>query len=122
MEWFLYVFGILWLAAGACSILFPETIRLVFTKTAENTPHRILAIIAAIIGLLLLISSPHAGYPVFFIVLGGIALVKGILLWFNPLKLYEKSIRWYLHDTSDFFFNLLGIIMLIFGTAVMLLA
>jgi hypothetical protein len=122
MEWFLYVFGILWLAVGMCFILFPETTRIILTKTAENTPHRISAIIAALIGLLLLISSPHAGGPVFFIVLGGIALVKGVLLWLNPLQFYEKIIHWYLHDTSDFFFNLLGIIMLIFGTAVMLLA
>jgi len=122
MEWFLYIFGILWLAAGACSILFPETTRILFTKTAEHIPHRIMAILEAVIGLLLLIASPHAGCPVFFIVLGVIVIGEGILLWFNPLQFYEKSIRWYRHDLSDFFFNLLSIIMLILGTGIMLLA
>ncbi len=122
MEWFLYMFGILWLITGICYILYTESSRLVVTKTFENTSNQAFAIIAAVIGLLLIVSSTSSGCPWFFVVLGGIAFLKGVLFWFNPRHVYETLRRWYLHDTSDVFFNIAGIVMVILGTTVILLA
>lgn len=121
MEWFLYGIGTLWLLAGICYILSPDSSRLVFTKTAEVFNHRVAAVIAAVFGLLLLISSPHSGCLGFYLGLGGLALLKGILFWFNPQQVYEKIIQWHRPDTSDFFFKLLGIFMLLLGAAVIFL-
>lgn len=121
MEWFLYAIGFLWLLLGTCYILFTGPCRFILTKLLEHANSRFIAILAAIIGLLLFIAAPQTSNPWFFAFLGSLAILKGLVFWFNPKKIFEKIMHWYLHEASELTYRFWGIIMLILGAVVLFL-
>lgn len=117
MKIIVYALGFAWVAAGAFAILYTDNYRQ-YVNRLSNPGHRTgLALIAATIGLLLILcasSTAHAGLIAFIGVLG---IIKGLLIYFNPAAFYESSVRW-LNSLSDQGYRLVGIIALVLGTVI----
>ncbi len=117
MKYMVYLLGFAWVAAGAFAILYTDAYR-TYVKRIANPKNRLwLALMAVVVGLLLILSASattHAGLIAFIGVLG---VVKGLLIYFNPADLMEKSITW-LQNLSDQGYRLIGIIALVLGTVV----
>ena len=119
MKLFLYFISIIWIAFGAWQILYTEQCRNVTRDLFNEGYTKIFGIIAAVAGLLLLLSTGHTLNPVVVGALGVLALFKGALLFFNPGNLYAQIYRWYFESNSDQTFRLFGIIALILGTVIL---
>lgn len=109
MKIVVYLLGFAWIAVGAFAILYTDDTK-AYLKGLLNRLARIwLALIAAVVGLLLLLgagSTMHAG---FIGVIGCLGILKGVLLYFNPGGLFETSQRW-LDNLNDQGYRLMGII------------
>jgi hypothetical protein len=109
----------LWVAGGACLILYtPETRRFV-GGLMDEVDHRLLAGVTGLVGLLLLAAaSAVTSNSPFVVFLGLVALIKAGLLFANPFDLVPRTRRWYVQEASDQTIRLFGIISLMLGTAV----
>jgi len=117
MKWFLYVFSFFMVAGGAGLVLYTEDMRRYSTRLLAATNEKIIAVLAAIIGALLIASATSSHHPGFIVFLGVISLLKGVFIFFNPRGLYVPIRQWYLETATDQTFRLFGIIWLIIGTA-----
>ncbi len=117
MAWFLYLFSFFLVAGGAILILYTKDSRRHIGGLLEGGSQKLIAVAAALIGVLLIVSAFHSRMFGFIVLLGIISLAKGALIWFNPKGLYEKLRDWFLNQASDQTFRFFGIIWLIIGTA-----
>ena len=119
MTLFLYFISIIWIAYGAWQILYTQQCRNVTRDLFNEGYTKILGIITAVVGLLLLLSTGHTLNPVVIGVLGVLALAKGALIFFNPGNLYARIYHWYFESNSDQTFRLFGIIAIVLGTVIL---
>ena len=117
MHIFLYAISIVWVAAGACFILYTSESRQWYKKIMDGMDRRIVAVMPLIAGILFLASASHSRNSWVIVLFGILGLAKGVAIFFNPLGFYEKTMEWIL-GTSDRNFRFFGIISLILGTAV----
>jgi len=117
MVWFLYLFSFLLVAGGAFAILYTEESRRYTAEILEGGSQKLIAVVAAVIGILLIVSAPSSKMLGFVVALGLLALAKGAVIWFNPRGMYEATRDWFINRASDQTFRLFGIIWLIIGTA-----
>lgn len=119
MKWFIYLFSILWIASGSYLILYTEQYRELLVKITERMGRVPMAVTAAVIGLLLVLSARGSMNAGVIVVIGILAMAKGVLFYVNPNQLFEKTLRWWLEDAADQLYRLAGIIALILGTALL---
>ena len=119
MKLFLYVISIIWIAYGAWQILYTEQSRNVARDLFNVGYAKVFGVIAALVGLLLLLATAQSLNPQVIGFLGVLAIIKGALLFFNPGNIYARVYRWYFEASSDQTFRLFGMIALVIGTAVL---
>jgi len=119
MKWFLYAFGILWVASGSAYILYTHQFRTTITPLLKNIDRRVLSAIPFIFGILLILSAPESIYAWFVRALGILAICKGVFFAASPQDHYKQLMNWYLEKASDQTFRLFGIIAIVIGTAVL---
>ena len=119
MKWFLYIISIVWIAYGAWLILYTEQSRHLTRDLFTEGNSKIFGIVAAVAGLLFLLSTAHTLNPMAIGLLGILAMAKGALLFFNPGNIYARISRWYFESNSDQSLRLFGIIALVLGTVVL---
>jgi len=117
MKWFLYLFSFFMVAGGAGLVLYTEDMRRYVNSLMTPANEKIIAIVAAVIGALLIASATSSHHPGFIVLLGMISLLKGVFIFFNPRGLYVPIRQWYLETATDQTFRLFGIIWLLLGTA-----
>ena len=117
MTWFIYLFSIVWIACGVYLILYTEQCRETVGKAFERLGRAPAAAIAAVVGLLLIVSAPGSHNAGVIVFIGLLAMVKGAVFFWNPNDLYAKTIRWWLEEAADQTFRLTGIITIVLGTA-----
>ena len=117
MKWFIYLFSIAWIASGGYMILYTRQSREMTAKIFERLGRIPMALTAGIIGLLLVMSARGALNAGVIALIGLLAILKGVLFFWNPNQLYEKTIRWWQDQAADQTYRLAGIITLILGTA-----
>ena len=117
MKYIVYLLGFLWVAAGAVAILYTDDYKAYLKGIVEKLDRAILALIPAIFGLLLLLAASATTHGWFIGLIGVLGIAKGVLIYFNPGGLYEKSTDWML-GWSDQGYRLIGIIALVLGTVV----
>jgi uncharacterized protein YjeT (DUF2065 family) len=118
MQWFLYIFGLLYIAYGGCAILYTYEVRQGLRLFFEKTNLRILAALPVAVGLLLIISAAWSDHGWFIRMIGLVAIAKGVLIYVNPDQLWSRLTEWFLDGMDDKTHRFLGIICVIFGTAV----
>lgn len=117
MKFIVYLLGFLWIAAGAFAILYTDDYKAYLKGLMTRLDHRILALIPAAFGLLLLIAASSTNHGWFVGLIGILGIVKGILIYFNPGGLFDLSKNW-LDTLTHQGYRLMGIIALILGTVV----
>lgn len=118
MKWVLMAFSLVWIASGVCLVLYTAACRNVLANLLENVNAQVLGGLTLVAGVLLLLSATASQNFWFVVLLGGLALAKGVLFFINPRGLYEKIRRWYLQQADDQTYRMGGIILLVLGTAV----
>ncbi|MBW1698480.1 MAG: hypothetical protein JRH18_17030 [Deltaproteobacteria bacterium] len=118
MKWFLYGMGFLWIGVGICLILLTDMCRKAIARILDAIHEKILAVFSLAVGFLLVLSAFWSQNFWFIMMLGTVAIAKGVLLMFNPKNLFERMKDWYLNSASDNTYRLFGIIMLIVGTVI----
>jgi len=119
MKWFIYLFSIVWIASGGFLILYTDQYREVMGKITERMGRVPMAVTAVAIGLLLVLSARGSLNAVVIVVIGILAMAKGVVFFLNPKRIFEKTLRWWLEDAADQTYRLAGIIALILGTALL---
>jgi uncharacterized protein YjeT (DUF2065 family) len=117
MKYIIYVLGFAWIAAGAFAILYSDMYRAYVQRLMNQTNRTWLAMIPAVMGMLLLLSASSIAHSGFIALIGGLAIVKGLLIYFNPAGLFQTTGDW-LKNLSDQGYRLIGIIALVLGTVV----
>lgn len=117
MKWFIYLFSTLWIASGGFLILYTDQYREVMGKVTERMGRVPMSLTAAVIGLLLLLSARGSLNAGVIVVIGILAMAKGVVFFLNPNRIFEKTLQWWLEDAADQTYRLAGIIALILGTA-----
>jgi len=116
MKTILYAFSLIYIAAGVCMILYTDETRNVFKRLVQMGL-KAMSVIAAVMGLLLILAASASHYPWFLRIIGLFALAEGVLLFINPRDIMGKIYDWYLEQASEQTFRATGIITVIFGTA-----
>ena len=119
MKWFLYAVSIIWVAIGCCTILYVNESRNVLRNIFNKIDRKILSTFEAIIGILLVVSATASHHSWLIRLIGFMAVIEGVIIFFIPKNLYDELIDWYLNSASDQTYRLFGIISIILGTAVL---
>lgn len=118
MIGFLYGISIIWVVIGSCCILYTTQCRSILKKMLKGLNLKFLALLAIIIGILLIFSAWYSRNFWFIVFLGLITIGKGILFFLNPGNTAEKILNWSFDTASDQTYRFFGIVFLIIGTAV----
>lgn len=118
MKWVLMGISLVWIASGVCLVLYTAACRKVLATLLENMNAQILGALILVVGVLLLLSAAASQNFWFVLLLAGLALAKGVLFFINPRGLFAKIRRWYLQQADDQTYRMMGIILLVLGTAV----
>ena len=117
MQWFLYLMGVLWVSLGTWMILYTGHYRKFCKKLVKNVNELFLILLNIVIGILFIVAAFYSHKFWIIASLGILCLAEGILYVLNPGKIYQKVRDWYLLKASDQTYRLMGIIVLILGTA-----
>jgi len=118
MKWFLYAIALIWIGSGAWMILYSHESRKVFKQLVKNLDRRILCVLSAVVGILLILSASWSRQS-WLMLFGILAVIKGGFIFWNPNNLYDKITDWYLTSVSEQTYRFFGIITLIFGTVIL---
>lgn len=119
MVWFLYLVSITWIATGACAILYTSGLRRLARRVLQDANPTLLGVVPIIGGMLLILSISVTTHPWVVGAIGVMGMLKGVLMVYNPSDWYSQTTRWYLDEISDQTQRLFGIIMVVFGTAML---
>lgn len=86
-------------------------------KVIEQVGRVPMAVTAAVVGVLLLLSARGSQNSTVIIILGLLAIAKGALFFWNPNRIFESTRQWWLEKAADQTYRLAGMIVLVLGTA-----
>jgi len=119
MVWFLYGLALFWVAVGSLFILYTEDSRRFLRNFMGKVSLRFLAFIPIVVGILLVISAKASGAFWFVLILGLLAIGKGIYLLLAPHGQTEALLNWWLDSTQDRTYRLWGLIIVVLGMAIL---
>ena len=118
MEWVLYVISIVWIVVGSFAILYTTQYCDMLRSILKKPNLKILAIFPFAAGILLIFSSSASHYPWFIRFIGIFAIIKGAVIFLNPIEIANKLNAWYLNSVSDQTHRFFGIVLILLGSAV----
>ena len=119
MKWFLYAISLFCVTIGCCTILYVNESRNVLRNIFNKIDRKILSAFEAIMGILLVVSATASHHSWLIRLIGFMAVIEGVVIFFIPKNLYDELVDWYLNSASDQIYRLFGIVTLILGTAVL---
>jgi len=119
MKWILYAISLIWVTYGACAILYTSETRNASHSMFKGIDHKILAVLPAVAGLLLIFAASASRNAWFIRLIGVMGVIKGVFFFANPHNLNDRVLDWFLESISDQGLRLHGIVALILGTAVL---
>lgn len=119
MAWYLYIISIIWIATGACAILYTNGLRKLARRVLQDANPTLLGVMPIIGGMLLILSISATTHPWIVGTIGALGMLKGGLMIYNPNDWYSQTVHWYLDEISNQTHRLFGIIMVVFGTAML---
>jgi len=118
MKIILYLFSLLYIAAGVCLILYTRETRAFTKRIMDELGIKILAAGGIAFSLLLFYAAPAARNSWFVVLLGLLGIVKAGLFIADPHHFSKVATDWYLNTATAETYRFLGIVVLIIGTAV----
>jgi hypothetical protein len=119
MIWILYALAFFWIAAGAIFILYTEESRRFLKNSMGRVKPKFLAPIPMVFGLLLILSARASGFFWFIVILGLLAIGKGVYLLVAPHGQIEALLNWWSGSAQDRTYRLWGLIIVLLGMVVL---
>lgn len=119
MIWFLYGVAFFWVAGGTLFILYTEESRRFLTVFMAGTRARSFAFIPMVVGLLLIISAWASGAFWFILILGLLAIGKGLYFLLGPQERITTLLTWWVKSAQDRTYRLWGLIMVLLGMVIL---
>jgi len=119
MRLIVWLVGLVWIGIGLANVFSPNRIKNMIQKYTK-TKIQILAGIILLIGILLIAGSFKTRVPLYVLILGFLALIKGILLFIKP-GMAQKLTNWWLNQSERAYqiwglvIYTLGLFLLIWG-------
>jgi len=117
MKLFLYLISIFWLLIGLTALITPLKLKTFYTGIVR--PVKALFILPLIAGLLLLWAQGASRLAPFIMVLGIIALIKGLFILISPTDLLKSTFNYFL-GRSVRWWRVYGVFMILLGAVVIL--
>ena len=120
MNPILFIVSVLWIAAGTVMIIYTGGTRAFWGRMLDRYNHRWLAVIPISVGIILVVSCFY--YQAMFwlaLVLGVLALLKGLFLIFGPSRQVRTLFDWWLYKVGDGTLRLYGMIVFILGSVLL---
>ena len=114
---FLYVLSIAWIVAGTLLVFAPEMLRKKVFSKIKDLPLKKISFIPIVLGILIIVSAQFNRHAFFVVILGILAIVKGVL----AIAATEKFIKWQdklLHAKMNTY-RIMGVIVIIVGSIVL---
>ena len=119
MIWFLYGLALFWIAAGTAFILYTEESRRVLSNSVGKIKPQFLAFIPMVVGVLLILSAGASGASWLIIILGLLAIGKGIYFLIGPRGQIRALFDWWFGSVQDRTYRFWGLIMVLLGMVVL---
>ena len=119
MTALLYIISVIWIAAGVFLIIYTERYREYSKKMFPADKLKVWAIVPLFFGVVLVVGAFFTK-EVFWLalVLGLLALLKGVYLIAGPTAQTKKLLDWWFEKASDRTIRLSGLIIFFLGTAI----
>lgn len=115
---FLYLWGILWVAMGSLMVFVPDLLKSnVFVKLKE-IPLKKFGVIPIAISILFFLSAPYSRFKLFIVVLGILALIKGILCIVATDKMQQITNKFV--KMKSIVYRAVGVLIIILGSIVLM--
>ena len=116
----LYVVAILWIIIGVFILLYTERTMTIFKKLFLTEKVKVLSILPIIFGMVLVIGA-FVCTQVFFLslVLGVLALIKGLYLIMGPMPQIKRLMDWWFNKATTSFIRLCGLVIFVLGIALL---
>lgn len=115
MIWFLYSIALFWIAAGTLFILYTEQSRRFLRNSMAKMNPKLLAFIPMVVGILLILAARVSGAFWLIVILGLLAIGKGVYFLFGPRAQIDALFDWWFKSAQDRTYRFWGIIMVLLG-------
>ena len=116
----LYIVSILWIACGAFLIIYTEGTRGVLKKIFPVDRVKWFAVFPMVIGIILVVGAFFSGELFWLaIILGLLAIVKGVYLFAGPSKQVKALLEWWFNGAAETTVRFYGLIAYTLGCAVL---
>jgi uncharacterized protein YjeT (DUF2065 family) len=120
MKILLGVISILWIIEATFLIIYTEGTRKFMEKAVSGINVKIWAILALIFGLIFMVATFYIKDMLWLaFIIGMIAIIKGVYLFVAPANQVKALIEWWFHKASGETVRLIGLIVIVLGTAVL---
>ena len=114
----LYLLGIFWIVMGTLLVFVPKLLKRKLFVKLQNIPLKKIGSVPLIIGVLLVLAASHNRYTAFVVILGLLAIAKGIGCIVATEKM-QKMQDWWLNKASNNIYRILGIVIILIGSIVL---
>ena len=113
MDAALFVIGAVWIVLGTWTVLYTEGFRRAYGGMMKVVPLKVLGVIPIIMGVLIILSPIRS--ELFWLVVGILAVAKGVVLFGIPRERGERYLDWWKEEASEVLLRLGGLISVILG-------
>lgn len=99
MRLIIWLIGLAWVVMGVGSVLAPHRTKNMVQKYIGTKKIQVWAVIILLMGILLVVGSFKARVHLYVLILGFLALLKGILLFIKP-EMAQRLIGWWLNQSE----------------------
>ena len=115
----LYIVAILWIIIGVFILLYTERTMKIFKKVFPTKKVRVLSIFPIIFGIVLVIGAVCTQVFFLSLILGVLALLKGLYLIMGPMPQIKRLMDWWFNKASTSYIRLCGLIIFVLGIAML---
>jgi len=115
MNVFLYIISIFWISIGIFAVTTPLKLKTLYAGLVKHV--KALFILPIIVGVLLLWAMPASSLSGLIMIIGILAIIKGLFILILPINLTRASINYFL-IRSDRWWRIYGIFIILMGLAV----
>jgi uncharacterized protein YjeT (DUF2065 family) len=120
MTLVLYIISILWIIVGTFFVIYTEGTREFYKKLFLRENVKWMAVIPFVFGVILVVSAFYCERLFWLaIILGLLALLKGVYIFFAPSSQIKALLDWIFNRASDGAIRLFGLIIFILGSAIL---
>jgi uncharacterized protein YjeT (DUF2065 family) len=103
MIWYLFVVGLLWVMAGTLGLFATRFTREQYVSKFKIGDPRKWSPLPLVAGVLFLLSASSSSQVTFIVVVGLLALLKGLIFLFAPREKVKRMIEWWLEGSDKMY-------------------